>query len=56
MSQPITPFKIAVDDKVLADLHERLDRTRWTEAETVDDWSQGIPLAYLREVCEYWVS
>ncbi len=56
MSHSITPFEIAVDDTVLADLHERLGRTRWPEQETVDDWSQGIPLAYLREVCEYWVS
>ena len=29
-------------------------RTRWPERETVDDWSQGIPLDYVREVCEYW--
>jgi pimeloyl-ACP methyl ester carboxylesterase len=56
MSQPITPFEISVDDTVLADLHERLERTRWPAQETVDGWSQGIPLAYLREVCEYWVS
>ena len=20
----------------------------------MDDWSQGVPLAYQREVCEYW--
>lgn len=56
MSHPITPFEIAVDETVLADLHERLERTRWPEAETVNDWSQGIPSAYLRELCEYWVS
>ncbi|MDQ1494458.1 MAG: epoxide hydrolase, partial [Actinomycetota bacterium] len=24
------------------------------EKETVDDWSQGVPLAYLRELCAYW--
>jgi hypothetical protein len=24
------------------------------QAETVDDWSQGTPLAYLRELAEYW--
>src|SRR5690606_19752775 len=26
----------------------------WPERETPAGWSQGIPLAYLREVCEYW--
>jgi pimeloyl-ACP methyl ester carboxylesterase len=24
------------------------------EAETVSDWSQGVPLAYIRELCGYW--
>jgi len=50
----ITPFEIAVGDDELADLHDRLARTRWPEREVVDDWTQGIPLAYVQEVCEYW--
>src|SRR5271167_334034 len=50
----ITPFRIDIEEERLADLRERLARTRWPEAETVDDWSQGIPLAYLQELCEYW--
>src|SRR3954451_14327412 len=50
----ITPFQIAVSDAELADLHDRLARTRWPEREAVDDWSQGIPLAYVQEVCDYW--
>jgi pimeloyl-ACP methyl ester carboxylesterase len=54
VSVEITPFRIDVPDEVLADLHERLRRTRWPEAETVDDWSQGIPLDYVRDLCRYW--
>lgn len=50
----ITPFVIDVPEAELADLRDRLARTRWPEHETVRDWSQGIPLAYVREVCEYW--
>jgi len=50
----VTPFPIAVPEADLADLRDRLDRTRWPEKETVDDWSQGIPLAYVRELCDYW--
>ncbi|MFC5822552.1 epoxide hydrolase family protein [Nonomuraea insulae] len=50
----ITPFKIDISDDALRDLRERLERTRWPEAETVTDWSQGVPLAYLRELCRYW--
>lgn len=50
----INPFRIAIPDADLADLEERLARTRWPEAECVDDWSQGIPLAYTRELADYW--
>jgi epoxide hydrolase len=55
MSHDITPFRIEVPDADLADLRERLRRTRWPEAETVDDWSQGIPVAYARRLCDYWL-
>ena len=48
------PFTVAWSDDAIADLRERLGRTRWPEPETVDDWSQGIPLAYVQELCEYW--
>ncbi len=53
MSEP-RPFTIEWSDVAIADLRERLARTRWPDAETVDDWSQGVPLSYQREVCEYW--
>ncbi|HEY8544493.1 MAG TPA: epoxide hydrolase [Acidimicrobiales bacterium] len=55
MGEPqITPAPIAVPDAELDDLRTRLRRTRWPEAETVDDWSQGIPLAYVQDLCRYW--
>jgi len=50
----IRPYRIEVPNAVLDDLKERLARTRWPEAETVDDWSQGIPLAYTRDLAGYW--
>lgn len=56
MPDEITPFRIDVDEEDLVDLRERLARTRWPEAETVDDWSQGIPLAYVQDLCAYWAS
>ena len=52
----ITPFRIAVDDAVLDDLKARLHRTRWPEAELVDDWSQGAPRQWLQDVCRYWAT
>jgi pimeloyl-ACP methyl ester carboxylesterase len=50
----LRPFRIDVPDEVLGDLRERLARTRWPEAETVDDWSQGAPLSWIHDVCGYW--
>jgi pimeloyl-ACP methyl ester carboxylesterase len=50
----ITPFRIDVPEADLADLRERLRRTRWPEREPVDDWSQGIPLDYVKDLCRYW--
>jgi pimeloyl-ACP methyl ester carboxylesterase len=54
MTTAISPFRIAVGDDVLEDLRTRLRRTRWPEAELVDDWSQGAPLRWIKDVCQYW--
>lgn len=50
----IRAFTINVPQAALDDLKERLARTRWPERETVDDWDQGIPLAYSQELAAYW--
>ena len=50
----ISPYTINVPDELLADLRSRLHNTRWPDAEPVDDWSQGAPLAYVQELCAYW--
>ena len=55
MSNIIQPFRIEVTDAQLDDLKRRLRETRWPERESVDDWSQGLPLAYAQEVCAYWL-
>ena len=52
----IKPFQIAINDAVIEDLKQRLANTRWPEKETVTDWSQGMPLAYSQELCEYWLN
>ncbi len=50
----VRPFRIDVADEVLEDLGRRLAQTRWPEAEPVDDWSQGAPLAWIQDMCHYW--
>src|ERR1700722_12267993 len=50
----ITPFRIEIPERALVDLRERLAGVRWPEDQTVADWSQGVPTAYMRELCDYW--
>lgn len=50
----IRPFKIAVPDSKLEDLNWRLKHTRWPEEATVSDWSQGLPLSTIKDLCSYW--
>ena len=50
------PFRIDVPDAELDDLRQRLEVASWPERETVDDWSQGVPLDYMKELCAYWAT
>lgn len=50
----VRPFTLAIPQDQLDDLNRRLDATRWPERETVDDWSQGTPLAELQDLAGYW--
>ncbi|MGX1811098.1 epoxide hydrolase family protein [Nocardia sp. NPDC055321] len=57
-SNALTPFRIAVAQADIDDLHDRLTRTRWPVAvpgrDDRADFSRGIPLVYLQELAEYW--
>lgn len=48
------PFTIDIPQTQLDDLKARLSLARFPERETVEDWDQGIPLAYVQELTEYW--
>jgi pimeloyl-ACP methyl ester carboxylesterase len=50
----IRAFTLAVPQQELDDLNTRIDLTRWPEKETVEDWSQGTPLAALQDLVAYW--
>ena len=50
----IRPFRIDIPDTALADLKARLALTRFPEKETPADWTQGVPLAYMQEIRDYW--
>ncbi|MDG2005143.1 MAG: alpha/beta fold hydrolase [Novosphingobium sp.] len=54
MAAAIEPFTLNIAESELDDLKRRLADTRWPDAEVVDDWTQGAPLAKVRALCDYW--
>lgn len=52
----IEPFEVRVTDEEIADLRERLGRTRWPDQLPGPPWRLGTDLDYLRELCEHWRS
>lgn len=54
MHTAIDAFPIHIPDADLTDLADRLARTRWPDAETVSDTSQGPQLARIRALAERW--
>ncbi|MGN7999031.1 epoxide hydrolase family protein [Sphingomonas sp. 22176] len=54
MTDAITPYPIRIADTELVDLADRLARTRWPDAGTVTDGSQGPTLPAIRNLVERW--
>jgi pimeloyl-ACP methyl ester carboxylesterase len=54
MTDTIEPFRIDIPQAQLDDLRLRLTRTRWPDRQPVPDWSQGIPLDVVTELCRCW--
>jgi pimeloyl-ACP methyl ester carboxylesterase len=50
----VQPFRIAVADGVLADLRERLARTRFPDEIEGGGWTYGTDLSYLKSLVAYW--
>ena len=50
----IRPFEFSVPEEDLVELRRRTQATRWPDKETVSDRSQGVQLAKLRRLVEYW--
>ena len=52
----IRPFKVSFPEEDLVELRRRIQATRWPERETVDDDSQGVPLATMQALAGYWAT
>ena len=52
----IRPFSVHMPQQALDDLRRRIANTRWPERETVSDSSQGVQLAAIQKLAQYWAT
>src|SRR5688572_23220481 len=52
----IQPFKVSIPEKELLELRRRVEATRWPTTELVEDRSQGVQLATLQKLANYWMT
>lgn len=52
--ESIRPFKVHFSDESLADLRKRITATQWPEKEVVTDDTQGVQLATMHKLADYW--
>ena len=56
MTSPVQPFRISIPESSIADLKERLARTRWPDEPPLEPWTTGTSVAYAQSLCEDWRS
>ena len=52
----LRPFHVEFPEADLTELRRRIKATRWPTKELVEDRSQGVQLATLRELARYWTT
>jgi pimeloyl-ACP methyl ester carboxylesterase len=52
----VRPFRVGFSDAELNELRRRIKATRWPERETVTDDSQGVRLALMQALAQYWAT
>ena len=50
----IQRFALHIEDSAIADLHARLERTRWPDELDAEPWSYGASLDEMRRMMDYW--
>jgi pimeloyl-ACP methyl ester carboxylesterase len=50
----VRPFRVGIQAEKIDDLRRRIEATRWPSEELVDDRSQGVQLATLKALADYW--
>ncbi|HZE70785.1 MAG TPA: epoxide hydrolase [Pyrinomonadaceae bacterium] len=52
----IRPFRVNIPEEQLVDLRRRIAATKWPERELVSDATQGVQLATMKKLADYWVN
>jgi len=52
--EAMRPFRVTIPEEEIVELRRRIAATRWPTRELVEDRSQGVQLATLRELARYW--
>src|SRR6185436_5354093 len=52
----IRPFRVHFSDEALADMKRRIKATRYPPREIVSDQSQGVQLATIQKIADYWAN
>ncbi len=52
----VRPFRVNIPDSELTELKRRIKATRWPDAETVSDASQGSQLLTMQALAQYWAN
>ena len=52
----VRPFHVEIPQEAVDDLRRRITATRWPSRELVGDRSQGVQLATLKALADYWTT
>jgi pimeloyl-ACP methyl ester carboxylesterase len=52
----VRPFQVEIPEEQIAELRRRIEATRWPTKELVDDRSQGVQLATMKNLARYWAT
>jgi pimeloyl-ACP methyl ester carboxylesterase len=55
-TESIRPFKVQFPDADLTNLRQRVLATKWPKKETVTDETQGVQMATMQKLAQYWAT
>lgn len=54
--ESMRPYEVHIADEKLADLKQRIAATKWPDRELVKDETQGVQLATMKALADYWTN